>query len=923
MKNKNILLIFLILIFGILINQVVAEISISNESYSIDTSYGPLQKISGWVNISVKEELANLTLSYLNQSITLKEFLDRNGVSYTCFPTDCQLTYIANGTESESRVLTINEGYSKTIGLKLTGQIDSITGFSFNVSTDAASSCIYPLKIDLLDDGLTEWKSDGVSSENCYIEKPYGCFEVNANKNSTPILPKAVYCEKTKVPPVKWFRIGSKVTGSGTTAFKLSIKTSGAEKSCDEPVIANQSGEISCVVQIDDELTKFTDAEICLQTDEDVSTAYNISYEDHSPCGYSQLEPNGPSAHDFEVFVYPRKYSTESNFKLDQDRVGNDIVISTKLSDYISSKYNKNCTPECIIPIKITSGINQRITIDNLKLDYVSQSLSSTKNKFYEVSQTQPKLSFNFKKLDISKANFLTPSDYGQSSISIMLGSKEIVNQNMSIKKVPRIYDILHTTASTLIPTTFIVYMENISSINATIKFDWDFGDGDKQTTNDRTAKHTYSKIGSYDVSVKVIKEGVGESTKSIKINVVPPKEGVGEVLKQYRDDLKNVSYAISSLPEWIKPEIKKKIDIDDLDAKLKIQENNYKEAIGDEYTKVMQDTLTIKIPYDLKVSQKVNTLAYIPNRDQFSVKKLEDAQGETIADSDSEEVVDKYFNSLNNWMSKNLDTTFETKTYGAYYRDGNSEDILSYVTVNLSPKEDIQDLYLIINGNPDKVKLNDESNLKTKQVGEDSTVVTFTEVGAEAKKIEFLYPGKISATALPFFISPDLKEIEIVTDIGKCNNNGVCDSGEDSTNCRQDCKPWGITLFFLIILIIVALTLYIVLQEWYKRRYESYLFKDRNQLFNLINYMDNACRQNQTKIQIFTKLKEYKWTNEQLEFAWRKLKGQRTGMWELPIFKWLENKKVKTELDKRKLGPTVIKPGFGQNPPTRPQPKK
>ena len=81
---------------------------------------------------------------------------------------------------------------------------------------------------------------------------------------------------------------------------------------------------------------------------------------------------------------------------------------------------------------------------------------------------------------------------------------------------------------------------------------------------------------------------------------------------------------------------------------------------------------------------------------------------------------------------------------------------------------------------------------------------------------------------------------------------------------------------------------------------------------------MNNASIQKQTKSQVFSNLRRYHWKGEQMEFAWRKLKGYRTGMWEIPIFKWRENKEVKRELDKRRgitnvSGPAGFRPGQGR----------
>ena len=67
-------------------------------------------------------------------------------------------------------------------------------------------------------------------------------------------------------------------------------------------------------------------------------------------------------------------------------------------------------------------------------------------------------------------------------------------------------------------------------------------------------------------------------------------------------------------------------------------------------------------------------------------------------------------------------------------------------------------------------------------------------------------------------------------------NNDGKCNKGEDYIDCRKDCKPWNLAIWAWVVLIVIALGIYIFMQEWYKRHYEGHLFTNRAQLFNLIN---------------------------------------------------------------------------------------
>ena len=109
--------------------------------------------------------------------------------------------------------------------------------------------------------------------------------------------------------------------------------------------------------------------------------------------------------------------------------------------------------------------------------------------------------------------------------------------------------------------------------------------------------------------------------------------------------------------------------------------------------------------------------------------------------------------------------------------------------------------------------------------------------------------------------------------------------------------------MLWIFILIIFTLVVYISLQEWYKRHYEKYLFPNKDDLYNVINFIYNARASSLKDEEIRSKLLRLRWTGEQVTFAFRKIDGKRTGMYEIPIFKVFENMKVKEEIAKRQEG--------------------
>ena len=96
---------------------------------------------------------------------------------------------------------------------------------------------------------------------------------------------------------------------------------------------------------------------------------------------------------------------------------------------------------------------------------------------------------------------------------------------------------------------------------------------------------------------------------------------------------------------------------------------------------------------------------------------------------------------------------------------------------------------------------------------------------------------------------------------------------------------------------------IYIILQTWYKKNYEKHLFKNPNDLYNLINFIYNSRKAGLDEKEGRKKLLEKKWSKEQIVYAAKKLDGKRTGMWEIPMFKFIENRKVREELQKKNPG--------------------
>lgn len=871
-------------ILGVLlfINTTSASLSLGNKSSEINTVYAPSEVLRGWLNISFQNENANSLLTAFDSNISLIDFLDLNGFncesssSCSCFPSDCEKGYVSSGSGQSSKQFSLEYWENKLLGIKLTGEvtgIDSEKNLIFNVSTNAGRSCLNPLKIDVLDDGVIEWEVEELSNDTCSMENPYGCWnENNYIAGNEFILTKdKPYCEKVNILFGKGFKIGAEVIGSGSADFEMDIEGDNC------PVSISNGGEISCMVETDEEIKE--EAEVCISRTDSGTNEYKIKYENVEPCGST-----GGVKYDFPIFAYPRKYSSISNLVFNKE-------LSGEIWAYVNNKYKGHCNPECIIPIKFYAGVKQTTTISNLKL-YYEKGGTQAETNLYNLTSSNALISSNFLKLDLEKANFLVPSEIGTESLILKLNNNTILEKEISIKNVPKIKDIIPHEVPALVSHLFWILLENDMK---NLTYSWNFGDGtETQLTNKTSVYHVYSKLGNYNLTVTVSNK-LGNSSKSVSVKVGSPKDYINSTITDYNKKLDNIETEINKLPEWVKKEIEKKFDVDSARSQIKSQESKYDAAFSDtDYVNIMSVLLNLSIPNSFNISQKINPSEILPDPKQINLAALDNFGAGKL-----DETEEDYTKAVTYWFMKAMEMKIESKTYALYY-DDKTEDLLSYVKITLIPKPDqkLGEIYFLVNGNPDEIKFNTD---KTVKEYDDASGIIFSELES-SEIIEFLYPGKISVGNFPVYVSPEFKNLEIGLEPGICNFNKKCekDLGETYKNCRSDCKPVGLTILWICILLFVALCIYVALQEWYKRHYEKNLFPDRNQLFNLINFMNISYNQGMKKPDILNKLKDLGWNNEQLRYAWNKFQGKRTGMWEIPIFKWFENKQVKRELEKR-----------------------
>ncbi len=896
MRYKTLSLLVIVLFSFLFINLISAEFIIGNNSGDIDLIYGPSQPLRGWINVSFNNEPANTVLSSLGSDIKVIDFIRNNSIdNFNCTPPDCTEIYEpVNGEVRKDFIIRSSE--NKIIGLKFSGRLmdEPIKEIFFNISTDVGNGCSQQLKIDISDDNDFDWIPTNASDDfNCSVS--WGCYDISQTTTEYKLSSTAEYCEKIRVLGVPAIRVGAHIikhnanNGIRMIAYDMDSQKIGE---CNLPSITS-TGEYACVIT--NLGVNETDLYVCIKGDSD----YGIKGENAgSVCGFYDINNHEGFVTDYSIFAQGGKYAPIGSFVMNQnsfkkyDRSYSGSLIEY-LNNYLDFKYDNNCQNGCVVPIKFYAGQDQNVTVSALALEYSTTSGVLNENRFYDVNKKTAKLSSDYLKLDLEKAGFNVSSDIGNQSIIVRLGDTIILRKDIQIKSIPQIKSITPTNPAALVLTNFLVTMERWDA-NTTYK--WNFGDNSTEETTDKnTLIHAYPKIGNYKLRVKAIGRN-GETSKTADINVVSPKSLINETIADYKNDIKKVESEIAKLPAWIKNEAEKRIKLAEIKDAVSKQEKTYQEGyIDDEKAvQIMKNLMNLKIPDKVYVSKSAKPFEFFMNKDQIDIERLS-GLGAGKAEKSREE----YAKGIAAWTKDSINITAESKTYSLSFRNRNDEILFTELKIYFEPKETIKELYFIVNGDPDNIIFSEDMNIKA----DENSAAVIVEDLSEPKTIELLYPETVDALNLPVYVSPEFKYLSTEIIPKECNLNKICEKelNENYKNCSDCKKPWLLSaMIWIIVLLAIAFIVYIILQEWYKRYYERHLFPDRNQLYNLINFINNSEVQGISREELSKKLRNMGWSGEQLAYAWKKLHGKRTGMWEIPIFKGSENIKVREELQKR-----------------------
>jgi hypothetical protein len=870
-KGVAIVFVLFILVLGIVSGD------FDYQGEDLKKNYRAGETIKGTINFSLVDEDAESVLSSnFGGNITLIDFLDTNGFvegeDYECSTANCVAAYSAG-----AKITSLNFDGDEVIGLKIVGDaISEIEIAKFRISGSLSDVCGLPLSVDVLNDKKNLMTSSSFNNIGCGSSQ-YGCFDKTLGNYLTAIIDNQL-CEVIEVGPGPAYRIGARVTNSTTISGILDMSLvdgKGNEYTCELPPHTSKEQTLFCLVNASSAVeANFT---VCVRDALGSGSDYRIKYEREEPtCGI-------PAGRDFEIFARPLQYD---NVIVGVNESEYDRLFFTNLEDeifeYLKDNYELDgedrviCDKGCVVPIRL-KGQSQTLQISDVNIRYRDVILTSD-NGIYIVSEKKGKISADSIMAEIEHANFVIPLDSKKDEFHLFVNGNKKFEADITIDESFN-FDISPKFAFLGLQTEFkIISSSNISSSN------WNFGDGSIKDSSGESINYRYTKAGTFKVEVEAENNEGVIGVRTFSVVVGNPKESANKTIEEYKSRLSSLRIKIGEYPIWIQDDLDKIIEYELLSNSLDSLEIDFKRAkTDDEYSKVMNSLIELNVPSAIVTSKK-GSLPLSIGFDNIYVGYIEEISGE---EGESSEIR----KGIASWYNENYDVDVDFEVVSKF-SDGGSEDILTRYKIGIVPREEGGEAgYLLIDYPFDNVIF--ESSYDQKRVGEGSGVY----IPVEGRKdIEFYVEEKVEVVELGAYISPEIRKLNV----GKVDDRPTCDP--DDPECEEP-FPWKRTILWLSIIFVVFFVLYIIAQEWYKRNYENHLFKNKNDLYNLINFIYNSRVSGLKDGEIRKKLRETGWSHEKITYALKKIDGKRTGMWEIPLFKGSENRKVKKELEKRHGG--------------------
>ncbi len=843
----------LTILLGIILLMSFVSASTTYYNNTLETRYSVGEKVRGAINVSFVNVLVDaLVETGWGDKIGLKTLLGFNNftspANYTCSPASCSLGYTY---ENALQSFVLHNSSSSAIGFVFEGVGVSNVDLSIKLTSNIGGSCTPNLVVDFGGTG-TLIASKNYTAYVCGVN--FGCFEQNRNSYSEATIPSnGYYCEKVNIGAAPAIKIGANVTNSTMgapglkgTLFALDRTVLGE---CTLGDLKKTKDSVECLIPYNNPAPKEYFA--CIQAKG--NSNYKIRTEVNSPCGTNNFGDSYPI--DYEIFVKTLAFgSPVINITKDTFFQSTGKNLADFVSQYISSNYG-SCSTGCVIPL-LLSGNTQQIKISNAKITYNvegAQGLEST--QVYNLSKKTATITSGQLIIDLGLANFTVPGS-DNSKLLIKIGGDTILTKDLNIT----------TTFSFSLTPNFVTYGKEtvfrITEVSNITSAKWDFGDGTPiQTASGNFTKHTFLKDGNFDVSVEATRGDGKTSRKIFRILVGDIKQAINDTINKNYKNLASVEGNLSAYPGWLKSAVSPQLNITSLNISLNKIRAQYINVSNDtEYPAIYSSLIALRIPESIGKG-KSGSLGLIAGADSIDTSYVTTLAGKQVDATALK-------GAITSWMLENSNAKiyFETITL----RYASTEDVLATkFKIETQPKTSKSSSLFI--GYP-KNAIVFAGLYDIKEVGS----ATYIPLKSGNEVFEFVILDDVPVEQLGAYISPSLDSFGNLSSVSlTCNSNGVCDSGENSDNC-SDCSKSKLGLYIMLAIVLaLGIAAYFLLRWWYSRFYGQSLFKNKQDLANMIIFIINSKRAGMADADIKNKLKAAGWSSEKIDYAFKKVNSK------------------------------------------------
>lgn len=852
------------------------------------TGFGPGQVIEGKLNFSLNNESGNtLVRATINpgavtKNATLLDFLKASGAQFICYPSDCNTTYsVVSGSAVPVKTLNlIGQGSEAYAALVASGANVQVLNLSFSMNGSVGQGTVptcyeTPFKFDLLGDGTIDFEYKVPSDSLCgFGRKASECYDASqgvqdAYLQTLPFCEK-IWLNKTGKVQVEGFMKywgygygGGGEPGDDDIQFFIHDLSGALKGSCNitgyELPQDLSYGYAGCNISSED-IPNFYIAKpdyyyVCVKKTS--TAAYSIKAESQgNVCGFSGVPPQAPTT-DFALYVREAAYApfTEETFFNETTMIGTTPLVMS-LQNYLASKYNNNCTGAagCVIPLKFISisAASQQVTLKDLYFSFKVAEVPYTNNNFYDLDVLWPKLNMTRQEVQLRGLNVTAPQQQGNYYITVTLGPL-YGSSTFKVEPVPQVTSVVPLIVIPGQPAVFRA-IASAPAGRSIVSYTWNFGDGSGEiTTATPNVSHTYSH-GTFTLTVKVQDNlgMAGSGSFTVVSNIT--KELLNSTIESLLARINSVALQYETVELWYRDMLD--LNLTMINSTLATFKTQLPTATQSQIASMFDTIQDYSVPSNIIDSLKLTDSPYFPDLERINPEYVSEITQETYNSA----LESQYQNAIGLWHQENIDLMLSGQIKTLVYETAR-EDKLTIVNIKIMPQTTLSTAHLIFSL-PSGISYND---VKIKQ-GSFETSDLVNAVGfsfsdlRSGETVSIALPGKHDFSALIFYVSPNLKELDV---------------GVGPPPGKEKGAPWGLAIFFIILIVIIVLAVLWFLWRGYTEKLEKKLFRNPMDLYNLMNFIATAEAKGERKEAIEAKLMKSGWNKEQVSYAWSKLKKQ------------------------------------------------